>query len=82
MEHYTVEDFKKCEILRDRGYKIKSYPFKYKIFLYGCFGVTIPSVSIIPKLIAYKEDIEEITQEFAEKHLMPYVFDRFVAKGE
>lgn len=82
MEHYTVEDFQKCEILREKGYKIKSYPFKYTRYVFGFFDVVMPCPYTVQKLIAYKEDINEITQEFAEKHLMQYVFDRFVAKGE
>lgn len=82
MEHYTVEDLRKCEILRENGYKVSEYQFKYPTYLYGWFGFKMQTTIVVCKLIAYKEDIEEITQDFAEMHIMQYMFDRFVAKGE
>lgn len=82
-EHYTVEDFRKCEILREKGYKVEAYPFKYKRYIefWYCRDL-VPFPYTTTKLIAYKGDMENITQEFAEKHLIRDVFDRVVAGKE
>ena len=81
-EHYTVEDFRKCEILREKGYKVEDYWFKYTQYMLIFGGVPAQVPYTTKKLIAYKGDMENITQEFAEKHLMRDVFDRVVAGKE
>lgn len=90
--HYTTEDFKKCEILREKGYKIDVFKFTHErhyIFhvppiLCRPYKAEIRSYpETIERLIAYKKDYAgEITQEFAEKHLMDDVFDKVVEGTE
>lgn len=81
-QHYTVEDFQKCEILRGKGYKVESYSFKYNKLIPGAFGIIATLPATYRRLIAYKEDVENITDEFALRHLMENVFDRVVAGTE
>lgn len=76
--HITIEEFQKCEILREKGYTIKIYTFMEDFFLYGGDRIKVPSKQII----AYKGEMQNISEKFAYEHLLENVFDKFVENGE
>lgn len=76
--HITIEEFEKSEILRKNGYTVKIYTFTEKHYFYGGDSINIA----VRRLIAYKEDMQHISDNFAYSHLLEDVFDEFVEKGE
>lgn len=77
-ENVTIEEFQKCEILRQNGYTIKIYKFMNDIYLLGGGKARVPN----RRIIAYKGEQQQISEKFAYEHLLENVFDEFVEQGE
>lgn len=78
--HITIEEFQKCEVLRGRGYTVTVYTFMEDFLFPHPYGVKTK----IPRkrIIAYKGEMQYISEKFAKEHLLEDVFDKFVENGE
>lgn len=76
--HITIEEFQKCEVLRGRGYTVTVYTFMEDFLLPYGVNTKIPR----KRIIAYKGEMQHISEKFAKEHLLEDVFDKFVENGE
>lgn len=81
----STEDYRKAEILRNKGYKVEIFEFKaiWSIPIYS--GEDVEFLKPEKQLIAYKGDRPEIKELDDYRHcpyLMDRVFNNVVINGE
>lgn len=81
----SIEDFRKAEILREKGYTVEIFEFKVILPMRSYYYDDIEIVKPVKQLIAYKGERPEIKELDDFRHcpyLLEKMFNKLVVDGE